>query len=325
MFNSKNTKRSLLMSALALVLCVSMLVGSTFAWFTDTASTGVNAIQSGTLDIQLLMQENDQWVSAEGKTLNFISANGNQNILWEPGCTYELPALKVVNNGNLHVKYQIHITGIEGDAKLLEVIDFTIEGGDALTGTLAPKAETREITLVGHMAEEAGNEYQTLTMDAISITVVATQLNAENDTYGPDYDEDAWHPAMKVYNANDLQAAINNGETNIVVMDDIALTESLVIPAAAATYSLRAAANAVTINLNGKTINNPNGYVFESQGNLILEGNGTVSGLGGTAGAGYPAQPAAEILDHSGTAGGGDEFSGGGKCGFTVVQPCRTG
>ena len=281
MFNSKNTKRSLLMSALALVLCVSMLVGSTFAWFTDTASTSVNRIQSGTLDIELLMYDGANWVSAEGETLNFIAADGNQNILWEPGCTYELPALKVVNKGNLELKYQIHITGIEGDAKLLEVIDFTIEGEDSLNGTLAPNAETPAITLIGHMAEEAGNEYQGKTMDAISITVVATQLNAENDTYGPDYDEDAWHPAMKVYNAGDLQAAINNGETNIILMDDIDLTESIVIPAAAATYSLRAAANAVTINLNGKTINNPNGYVFESQGNLILEGNGTVSGLGG--------------------------------------------
>ena len=46
---SKNTtKRSLLASVFALVLCVAMLVGSTFAWFTDTASTGVNKIVSGT-------------------------------------------------------------------------------------------------------------------------------------------------------------------------------------------------------------------------------------------------------------------------------------
>ena len=282
MFNSKNAKRSLLMSALALVLCVSMLVGSTFAWFTDTATTGVNKIQSGTLDIELLMYDGANWVNAEDKTLNFIAKDGNQNILWEPGCTYELPQLKVVNKGNLELKYQIHITGIEGDAKLLEVIDFTIEGEDSLTGTLAPNAESGAITLIGHMDEDAGNDYQTLTMEAISITVVATQMTAENDTYGPDYDEDAWHPAMKVYNANDLQAALNNGETNIVVMDDIDLTESIVIPAAAATYSLRAAANAVTINLNGKTISaaipKSGGHVIYNAGNLILR-NGTVKSV----------------------------------------------
>ncbi len=188
MFNSKNTKRSLLMSALAIVLCVSMLVGSTFAWFTDTATTGVNTIQSGTLDIELLMYDGANWVNAENQTLNFISANGNQNILWEPGCTYELPALKVVNNGNLSLKYQIHITGIEGDAKLLEVIDFTIENEGSLSGTLAPEAETAAITLIGSMSKDANNDYQGLTLDAISITVVATQMTAEFDSYDNQYD-----------------------------------------------------------------------------------------------------------------------------------------
>ena len=117
----------------------------------------------------------------------------------------------MVNKGNLELKYQIHITGIEGDAKLLEVIDFTIEGEDALTGTLAPNAETPAITLIGHMAEEAGNEYQGKTLDAISITVVATQMTAENDTYGPDYDEDSVYADAYVTNANDLAAAAAEG------------------------------------------------------------------------------------------------------------------
>ena len=45
--NSKSTKRALLTSVLAMVVCLAMLVGSTFAWFTDTATTGVNKIQAG--------------------------------------------------------------------------------------------------------------------------------------------------------------------------------------------------------------------------------------------------------------------------------------
>ena len=53
MKNSKSTKRALLTSALALLMCVTMLVGATFAWFTDTASTGVNKIQAGNLDIEV--------------------------------------------------------------------------------------------------------------------------------------------------------------------------------------------------------------------------------------------------------------------------------
>ena len=128
MENSKSTRRALLTSALALLMCVAMLVGATFAWFTDTASTGVNKIQAGNLDIELQMKDNNgNWVNAEGKTLSFlvngkIPVEGTQ-ILWEPGCTYELPQLRVVNNGNLALKYKIQITGIQGDAKLNKVID----------------------------------------------------------------------------------------------------------------------------------------------------------------------------------------------------------
>ena len=82
----KTTKRSLLASVLALALCVIMLVGTTFAWFTDTASTGVNKIVSGKLDVALEMKEGGNWVSAEGKTLEFVKAKDaptNEKILWK--------------------------------------------------------------------------------------------------------------------------------------------------------------------------------------------------------------------------------------------------
>ena len=66
MTNRKSTKRALLGSVMAMVLCLAMLVGATFAWFTDTASTGVNKIQAGNLDVALEMQNADgKWVSAE--------------------------------------------------------------------------------------------------------------------------------------------------------------------------------------------------------------------------------------------------------------------
>ena len=54
MTNRKSTKRALLGSVVAMVLCLAMLVGATFAWFTDTASTGVNKIQADNLDVQLV-------------------------------------------------------------------------------------------------------------------------------------------------------------------------------------------------------------------------------------------------------------------------------
>ena len=195
MNNKKTTKRALLSSVMAIVLCLAMLIGTTFAWFTDTASTAVNKIQSGKLDVALEMStDGTNWETAEGKTLTFKTADNRaaDQILWEPGCTYELPKLRVVNNGNLALKYKIQITGIQGNAKLNEVIDWTIDGitlGNTFT-SLAVGAKS-EFTIKGHMQETAGNEYQGLSIHGIGITVFATQDTVENDSNGNTYDENA--------------------------------------------------------------------------------------------------------------------------------------
>ena len=77
MTNSKSTKRALVSSALAILMCVAMLIGTTFAWFTDTASTAVNKIQAGKLDIALEMKNaGGNWVNAEGETLGWVAADG---------------------------------------------------------------------------------------------------------------------------------------------------------------------------------------------------------------------------------------------------------
>ena len=188
MNNTKTTKRALLSSVFAMLICVAMLIGTTFAWFTDSASTAVNKIQAGTLDVGLEMATAwdtatgapTAWENAEGKTLNFRKAAGaaeNEAILWEPGCTYVLPELRIVNNGNLALKYKIVITGIAGDAKLNEAIEWkytqysTSEGeyrpalggdlsyGDSISGVISPGANgnataTDPIEIKGHMKEE---------------------------------------------------------------------------------------------------------------------------------------------------------------------------
>ena len=212
MTNSKSTKRALASSILATFMCIAMLVGMTFAWFTDTASTGVNKIQAGKLDVSLEMKENGEWVNAEGETLDFVKAEGHENeaILWEPGCTYELPQLRVVNKGNLKLKYKVVITGINGDAKLNEAIEWTFDGTGA--GTLAAEAN-KEFTIKGHMRDNAGNEYQGLSIDGISITVYATQVEGEYDSYGNDYDKDATYPIEIVPDVNDVvMTAVKNGD-----------------------------------------------------------------------------------------------------------------
>ena len=208
----KSKKSALLLSFTSLLLCFAMLAGSTFAWFTDTATTGVNQIKSGTLDVGLEMatewNENGTvktWANAEGKTLTFKTADNRaaNEIFWEPNCTYELPELRVVNKGNLALKYKVEITGIKGDAKLNEVIDWTIVEGETTnevkkegvaTGEyflLPAGTTTAPLTIEGHMDQNAGNEYQNLTIDGIGITVLATQYTYENDSIDNTYDEDA--------------------------------------------------------------------------------------------------------------------------------------
>ena len=200
------TKRSLLASVLALVMCVTMLVGTTFAWFTDSASTAVNKIESGTLHVDIVDKDGN---SLDGKTLSFRDVNKNADILWEPGATFALDSFRIVNTGKLALKYKVIINGVNGNAKLLEAIDFFVKIGDAekvaladWEGILLPEGKTATtdnevvgatdlITISGTMKKEAGNEYQGLSIDGIGITVVATQYTYENDSNGNTYDQNA--------------------------------------------------------------------------------------------------------------------------------------
>ena len=104
MTSSKSTKRALLTSVLALLMCVTMLVGATFAWFTDTASTGVNKIVSGNLKVDIIGANSDSHI----EKLDFTKATGaeGENLLWEPGCRYLTEGFRIANNGNLELKWK---------------------------------------------------------------------------------------------------------------------------------------------------------------------------------------------------------------------------
>ena len=257
MNESTKTKKALRGSLFALFLCIVLLIGTTFAWFTDTASTGVNKIQAGWLDVSLEMangiDDNNEtvWVSAENRMLTFKTKDGRSadQILWEPGCTYELPQLRVVNNGNLALKYKIKINGIQGDEKLNEVIDWTINDKDInLTEqhlTAGQKGDA--FTIKGHMQESAGNDYQGLSIDGISITVVATQDTVENDSYGNTYDENATYPVSDAASIADAVADLaTEGSKNVVVTvaNDLTGTDGI----------KTAKGNALTLDMNGKTV-----------------------------------------------------------------------
>ena len=270
MTNEKTTKRALVSSALAVLMCMAMLIGTTFAWFTDTASTAVNKIQSGTLKVDIVDKDG---ASLDGQTLYFRDVNKSTNILWEPGATFNLDSFKIVNKGNLALKYKVIINGVDGDAKLLKAIDFTVKKGDANAvalegweGVLLPKGatsndtakeeveETADITISGHMREDAGNEYQDKSIEGIGITVVATQYTYENDSKDNQYDKEAKYP---VVDAADLKDTLNSLDDNAAIAVTGTVTEALTIEKPVTIHNLTATAP-ITVKSSGVTLNAAN-------------------------------------------------------------------
>lgn len=276
MTNSKSTKRALLASVLSMFVCAAMLVGSTFAWFTDSATSGLNRIQAGTLDVRLIDAQGN---SLEGQTLSFQNKDGSAEVLWEPGCTFATEPVRIQNNGDLALKYKVVVSGIAGDAKLLEVIDFAAPTGEnqtirfntpnaqveeegqfdflkgftytpgglgELLGTgsepitvtefvLLPEETSPEFVLQGHMQEQAGNQYQGLSIEGIGITVYATQAVAEKDSSTEQYDKDAAYPEVSIAAtpaafADALAALGQAGNKNVLisVTEDLANTKGIV-------------------------------------------------------------------------------------------------
>ena len=278
------TRKALLMSVLSMVLCVAMLVGMTFAWFTDTASTGVNKIVAGNLDVDI---QDAAGNSLDGKTLSWQKATGHENeeVLWEPGASYNLESFKIVNEGNLALKYKVAITGMAGDAKLLEAIDFTITKGTAepqnlenFEGMLIPTSGTTEIagadkgetalyTIKGTMKKEANNDYQGLSIDGIGITVYATQMQYESDSNGNTYDQEATYPVANVSDKRALTAAVKNGG-HVVLESDINLgSDPLPIPSG----------KDVTVDLNGKNVTTTGNFAVVAEGAKLTISGGTVN------------------------------------------------
>ena len=236
---SKSTKRALISSTLAILMCVAMLIGTTFAWFTDTASTAVNKIQAGNLEIELQMKDNNgRWVNAEGKILPFlvegkIPAEGTQ-ILWEPGCTYYVPEVRVVNKGNLAVKFEYvnELLGVTG--KLAEVLEPVFKTPVDANGEevniepeiLKPGEASPAWSFGYHMLESAGNEYQNATATGMCLTVVATQATYEKDSYNDQYDKDATYPVIvsNQQQANDVITNATDKKVNISIASGQTIT-----------------------------------------------------------------------------------------------------
>ena len=242
MNNTTTTKRALLSSVMAMLICITMLIGTTFAWFTDSASTGVNKIVSGNLKVDIIGANIDSHI----EKLYFTKATGagGENLLWEPGCRYLTDGFRIANKGNLALKWKAEINKdniVDGKAaptakdgkSLLDVIDFYVvtkaaDGTETavaienFTGKLAAnvgKSETYYIK--GVMQTTAGNDYQDLTLDGITITVYATQDTVENDSFNNQYDKYAQYGERTVKNeapvvgTNGTYGLVDSGRDNI--------------------------------------------------------------------------------------------------------------
>ena len=275
MTSSKSTKRALLTSVLALLMCVTMLVGATFAWFTDTASTAVNKIQSGTLKVDIVKEDGE--TSIRNESMSFVNKDGSADILWEPGATFMTPAFKIKSTGSLALKYKLTLNGITGDNMLLKVIKFSVVKADGtevnldtFEGHLTPDAALSDALYIkGYMEKTANNDYQGKTLEGLGITVVATQYNHESDSIGPDYDKFADYPEVQpVTTADKLQEALASTDIDgktIKLYDDIE------------TEGLQLDGKNVAFDLNGKSLNTAK---LEVTNSTVVFGDSSDSGDG---------------------------------------------
>ncbi|MBE6640750.1 MAG: hypothetical protein E7619_04110 [Ruminococcaceae bacterium] len=221
MSNSKATRRALLTSILALIMCVSMLIGTTAAWFTDTVTSSGNKVISGTLKVDLEVLEDNDWISIKDNPQAIFDYDN-----WEPGYV-QVKILRVVNKGSLAFKWQASLVANAALGSLADVIDVYVKEDVTAypterteinswnkVGTLRDFVNTIPVATNGEilakdknateypsevlaiafkMQETAGNEYQDQTLGEFDIQILATQLMAEKDSFDEKYDaEAAW-------------------------------------------------------------------------------------------------------------------------------------
>lgn len=261
----KTTKRALLTSVMALILCFSMLVGTTFAWFTDEVKSNVNKIVAGNLDIELYHQDkgtNGQDKKVESTTKLFDDVD---SLLWEPGAM-AWEKFTVVNEGTLALKYQFNLNALNATvvkdkngndvsfASMLKVA--VLEGDDAKnfvdpsrtdveaisadkwtdlasftkTDKLAARAEgetedpsAEYVVIIWWKPSDNDNLFNmnngktagSVKVD-VAVTLFATQVEGEFDSFGKDYDIEA-----AVFTVEDAQNLLDqNKDVNLMFCND---------------------------------------------------------------------------------------------------------
>ena len=303
---TRSTKKALLASLLSLVVCVSMLVGSTFAWFTDSVTSANNIIKSGNLDVEL-----EYWNGTKYDKVTSTTKLFNDAALWEPGYT-EVAYLKISNAGSLALKYQLSVNVVNevigksvlgNDLKLSDYLVFSVVEKEIATAAdlytreeaVAAAGDTKGLksysgeptvmkptdpaeylaliiympTTVGNEANHDGTNKPSITM---GVNLFATQATVESDSFGPDYDDAAWVVANAdavVNTQQELNDALANG--GLVALEDN-IDGNLVIDNVK---------EGTILNFAGKTVS---GTVTVAEGESI-----TLNGQGGVDGGDAPA------------------------------------
>lgn len=212
------TKKAFIFSFILVLVSVFLLCGTTYAWFSDEEASTGNKIESGELKIGLLELSNDNSFNCVKETPLFSGSK------WEPGYS-DVSILKIVNNGNLALKWELSFNELKESSILKDVIDVYVVTSDdelglpesykkaveeenylyigtlgecfnkdyILNGNMYETKEAKYVGIILHMQESAGNEYQGLSIgDSFDIKLYATQLNHEQDGFNnPDYDLEA--------------------------------------------------------------------------------------------------------------------------------------
>lgn len=273
MTSMKNTKRALLTSVLALFLCFAMLIGTTYAWFTDTVSSKGNVIQTGELTVGFQWANGTEdpatatWTDVSGAMFDYAN--------WEPGYA-TAKHLKISNEGTLALNYKLRIVTDGVLTKLADVIDVyyfdtatTLARSDidnatpigtfaevvgteknisnSVKGSLKPGDPAKTCTLVFKMNENADSTYESLDLGCdFTVELVATQMAYESDAFGTDYDDAALSdavPAARVRSIGAKETVIftrDNGDEVLVVDEDLTINATAGIGGAATTLNMDA-------------------------------------------------------------------------------------
>ena len=295
---NKTTRKALLLSTLSLLLCFAMLLGTTFAWFTDSVTSSGNIITAGNLDVEMYWADGTEAVPVDSGWTDASAGAIFDYDNWEPGYV-DVKHIQIANEGTLALKYQVAIVANGEVSALADVIDVYYADPAAQVanrtdlsdankiGTLAevlagmattaygelPAGENHTITLAMKMQEEAGNEYQGLSIgSSFRVVLNATQLAAEEDSFDETYDENAELPEVVVDNVADLKAALANGGVIALAADisGVDANTAITVPAG----------KNVTLDLDGHTLSatadkTGNQELFLVKGTMTVK-NGTL-------------------------------------------------